>query len=263
MSNELLSDARLKSEAEFQNQRVLGGAEARDRFYYLSNRALEDYQRTLEDVAGQDVLVAGCSEGGVTPLARRGARVTGIDIASEAITRLTAGIEREGLQDLASAKLMNAEDLTFPDNSFDLICCTGVVHHLDIERTMPSWVRVLRPGGRVSMNEPMAWHPAVAAYRALTPSMRTPDEHPLTPKDIKIFRRYFEEVTVRGYVLTSLLSLPFALRPQLSILKQVSLGALERLDDSLVKRIPQLAYFCWTAVIELSHPKKASKSPSA
>lgn len=102
---------RLALETEFQNRRVTaieegGHEEPRERFYYLLERAQRVFDETLSDVRGQRVLVVGCSEGLVTPLARRGARVTGIDISTEAIRRLTESIRREGLQELANAQVM-------------------------------------------------------------------------------------------------------------------------------------------------------------
>lgn len=95
--------------------------------------------------------MVGCSAGGVTPSARKGAIVHGIDIADEAIKRLQAAIERENLSHIAKATLMDAEDLTLQDKSFDVICCTGVLHHLDIDKAAASWSRKLKPEGSVYM----------------------------------------------------------------------------------------------------------------
>src|SRR5262245_3300223 len=146
---------RLRKEAEFQNQRVknigVGRAEPRDRFYYLADRAGQHYEDLFEDVEGKSILVVGCSAGGVTPLARKGALVQGIDIADEAIKRLQAAIERENLSHAAKATLMDAENLAMEDRSLDIICCTGVLHHLDIEKAASSWSRKLKSDGSVYM----------------------------------------------------------------------------------------------------------------
>lgn len=255
------TDDRLRAEADFQNERIRAGqdTEARNRFYYLAERARDRYQAELADVRGQRVLIVGCSEGGVTPMARRGAaKVVGIDIADEAIRRLNEGIEEEGLADRASALVMDAENLDFPPESFDLIACSGVLHHLDVERAASSWARALDPSGKVVMLEPMAWNPAAAVYRRLTPSMRTEFEHPLKPKDVEILKRHFEEVEVESFVLTSLLSLPGAYVSRLEPYRDKALRVLESVDDVLFSAIPPLRYLGWTSVIVCRRPRRGS-----
>jgi len=253
-------EERLKAEASFQNRRVQasaeGGAEARDRFYYLADRARRRYHDLLEGLAGKRVLIVGCSEGGVTPMARKGAVVTGIDIADEAIRRLNDALAREGLADRGDARVMNAEALDFPPATFDCICCAGVLHHLDVEKAAESWARCLKPDGYVAVLEPMAWHPLVALYRAVTPSMRTRDEHPLKPRDVRVLRRHFASVRVRGFVLTSVASLLWAFLPDVLRLKRGTRWLCERLDDLLLAVLPPLRYFCWTSVIRLARPRR-------
>jgi SAM-dependent methyltransferase len=254
-------ESRLRSESEFQNRRIRAGydAEARVHFYYLAEKARARYWQLLSDVAGKRVLVVGCSDGGVTPLARKGAVVTGVDIADEPLRRLNGAIWREGLRDRASCLVMNAEDLAFRADSFDMICCAGVLHHLDVERAAPSWARALKPGGRVAMLEPMAYHPLVMLYRLLTPSQRMADEHPLLPKDIATLRAHFGRVEATGYVLLSPLSLVWLLLPHVLSLKVRLLATLERIDSWLLGHVPWLKYFCWTCVIELAEPLKISR----
>jgi SAM-dependent methyltransferase len=254
-------EQRLRSEAEFQDRRVAaaheGKTEVRDRFYFLAEPAMQRYNDALGDLSGKRVLVVGCSEGGVTPIARKGARVTGIDIAPEAISGLNDLIKREGLQDRADAMVMDAMNPDFPDSTFDLICCTGVLHHLDTHQSAVAWSRILKPTGRVVMLEPMAWNPAVAVFRMLTPSMRTPDEHPLTPKDFSLLKRSFDAVQTHAYVMTSVLALGWLIVPDFWDIRRRTSKVLGAVDRALLSVIPPLKYFCWTAVIELRQPRKS------
>src|SRR3546814_1101008 len=80
---------------------------------------------------------------------------------------------------------MNAEAMTFPDDSFDLVFGSGIIHHLDIDRAFGEIARVLRPGGRAVFIEPLGLNPAIELYRRFTPSARTPDEHPLLRRDFR------------------------------------------------------------------------------
>jgi len=251
---------RLDAEADFQNSRSSGELELhnrrRSKFYYLIDNARSYYDQILyELIIDKRVIVAGCAEGSVTPLTRSGAKkVTGVDIASEPINKLNQSIDREGLSGKAEAIVGNAEDLPLPNDSFDVICCSGVLHHLDIRLAMNSWSRVLNKDGAVIMMEPMALNPIIFLYRLLTPKMRTKDEHPLLPRDIRILNDYFSDVKVEGFVLTSLFSLLFTYMPN-NYLRNKSYVLLENVDRKILKWFPKLSYICWTSVIILKSPR--------
>ncbi len=250
---------RLLNEARFQDQRVVaahqGEVEARGKFYFLAQPAFRKYESAFGNVEGKRILVVGCSEGGVLPFARKGARVTGIDISPEAIASLDRRIEDEGLAHLADAYVMDAHDPEFDARTFDIICCTGVLHHLETERAIQAWKRILKSDGQVIMLEPMAWNPVVALYRILTPSMRTPDEHPLKPVDFRSMDRAFGSVVTHAYVLSSVLALGWLIVPDFWNIRRRTAAALGKLDGLLLRAVPSLKYFCWTAVIELRAPR--------
>jgi len=246
---------RLREEADFQNRRVATHQpEARDKFYFLAQRAIQRYQSYLAEPAGKRVLVVGCSQGGVTPLARAGATVVGIDIAEEPVARLRAAIATEGLGERARALVMDAEAADFPARSFDLICCTGVLHHLDVERAARTWSQILAPTGAVVMLEPLAWSPAAALYRWLTPEARTPYEHPLKPGDIRVLRQHFARVDMESYAFTSTLAAVWAFLPRLVVLRTATLRVLEALDTMLFWLVPALKHLAWTSVIRCAEP---------
>jgi 2-polyprenyl-3-methyl-5-hydroxy-6-metoxy-1,4-benzoquinol methylase len=251
-------DCRLKAEAQFQNRKVQTEqmVKTRTKFYPIARTARARYRSLLDDVKERKVLIVGCSEGGVTPLARKGAFVTGIDIAEIPIVRLNEAIKREGLDDRCSVMVMNAEGLDFSENTFDIIGCSGVLHHLDIERAAKCWARVLKTDGRIAMMEPMAWNPVVALYRFVTPFMRTRDEHPLTPRDIGVLKKYFQRVEIEGFVLTSVLSIVFVYLPVTSSIKKRFMRTLDKLDSWILRHCPHLTYFCWISVIQLFEPRK-------
>jgi SAM-dependent methyltransferase len=99
-------------------------------------------------LASQDVLEIGTGNGSHAALLARHARsFTGIDLTNYAVDstqrRLTlAGLSGRALQ-------MDAEQMSFPDQSFDFIWSWGVIHHsADTGRILAEIARVLRPGGR-------------------------------------------------------------------------------------------------------------------
>lgn len=103
----------------------------------------------LPDVAGRDVIELGCGTAYVSAwLARRGARVVGID-ASRRQLETARRLQREHGLDFPLI-LGNAESVPFPDASFDLaISEYGASIWADPYRWIPEAARLLRPGGRL------------------------------------------------------------------------------------------------------------------
>lgn len=103
--------------------------------------------RILPDVKGLDVIELGCGTAYVSAwLARRGARVTGIDNSEEQLK--TAGALQEE-HDLHFPLIYgNAEKVPLPSSSFDLaISEYGAAIWCDPYLWIPEASRLLRPGG--------------------------------------------------------------------------------------------------------------------
>ncbi|MDD4904147.1 MAG: methyltransferase domain-containing protein [Candidatus Bipolaricaulis sp.] len=101
----------------------------------------------LPDVRGLRGLDVGCGEGHNTRhIARRGARMTGIDIADVFVRHAR---EEEGREPLGiDYRVASAYDLPFPDRSFGFV--TAVMCLMDmpnVERAVAEVYRVLEPGG--------------------------------------------------------------------------------------------------------------------
>ncbi len=98
---------------------------------------------------GADVLEVGVGLGtDHVQLARAGAHLSGIDLTSRGVELTRQRLHQEGLASTLS--VMDAEQLSFPDDSFDMIYSFGVLHHTtSLERALREIRRVLRPGGRV------------------------------------------------------------------------------------------------------------------
>ena len=111
--------------------------------------AIDAYLEHLGEVEGKDVLDIGCGPGFfAVELARRGARVTAVDISSEMLQKTlararAAGVELRVLQ-------ADCQALDFGENSFDLICSRNVVWNLAWPReAYEVWWKMLRSDGRI------------------------------------------------------------------------------------------------------------------
>lgn len=251
-------DQRLAREAEHQDRRMAqalaGEVELRDRFYFINRAANQKYESFHTGLGAKRVVVVGSSDCGVTPLARQGIRVEGIDISAVSIEKLQRSIEREGLQAVASARVMNAEELRYPPASIDVITCSGVLHHIDVDKALRSWARCLKSDGAAVIFEPLALHPLVALFRLLTPAMRTADEHPLRAGDFHIMRRYFGCVERSDFGFFTPLCAGIALVPGMRKAAAALLPWLESADAGILRVAPFLRNFCWLTVVRLTQP---------
>jgi ubiquinone/menaquinone biosynthesis C-methylase UbiE len=81
---------------------------------------------------------------------------------------------------------MDAHTLQFEENKFDMVFGFGILHHLEASTAFDEICRVLKPGGRVLLQEPLADNFLLKMFRLLTPKARTKDERPFTKEDIEL-----------------------------------------------------------------------------
>lgn len=99
------------------------------------------------DWAGKRVLDLGCAGGFMAEaLHERGAVVTGIDPAEEAIAAARAHAGQTGRA--IAYDIGVGEDLPYEDHGFDAVVCVDVLEHVrDLQQVIREIARVLRPGG--------------------------------------------------------------------------------------------------------------------
>jgi ubiquinone/menaquinone biosynthesis C-methylase UbiE len=247
---------RLIKEKAFHDRRFGGDDSERaaaDKYYTIMEKAISEYSsRAISKGRDGTMLEYGCATGLESKLWLDVCKkLVGIDISSEAIDKATQNLEEMGYSDKATYVEMNAEQLEFEDSMFDAIVGNGIIHHLELNACYKELARVLSPSGSAVFIEPTGHNPVINAYRALTPSMRTEDEHPVLMKDIELAKLYFDNVQVVHYNLFTILATPFRnagfFQPLLSLLHAVDRG---------IFKIPGMKKYGWTVVMELSQPKK-------
>jgi len=98
--------------------------------------------------------------------------LTAIDVSSEGLRQARNAVPR------ARFVLMDAQQLEFASDTFDVVCGMAILHHLDLHRAIPKLARVLRPGGVGLFMEALGHNPLINAYRRLTPEVRGGDAAP-------------------------------------------------------------------------------------
>jgi 2-polyprenyl-6-hydroxyphenyl methylase/3-demethylubiquinone-9 3-methyltransferase len=113
--------------------------------------ALDEHSRT--PLSGKTALDVGCGAGLLTePLARLGAKVTGIDATPEVID-----VARDHANAVGLAIDYRAGDIQELDGHFDLITCMEVIEHVaDPALFVKALARRLAPGGLLVLSTPNA-----------------------------------------------------------------------------------------------------------
>jgi SAM-dependent methyltransferase len=254
-------DDRLEREREFHDARFSAASPARaaDRFYAI-NRASDRYFRDALDAlpAASVVLDYGCGEGAYAAIhaARRGHRVTAIDLSPVAIEHARREAEEAGVAGSIDFRVMNAEALELEPAGFDFVCGLGVIHHLDIGASLREVARVMAPAGEALFVEPLGHNAVINAYRSRTPAQRTVDEHPLVMGDLEMFASRFARVETTYFHLLGLLALPL----RSTVRFDQTLRVLDSLDR-LLFRTPARR-FAWMIGLRLAGPRADAQEVS-
>jgi ubiquinone/menaquinone biosynthesis C-methylase UbiE len=102
------------------------------------------------------VLVVGCGVGITTCyLAKKyGCSVVGVDLSASMVARSKERAKRHDVENQARFSVADAQSLPFGDATFDAVICESVNAFIgDKPKALSEYVRVIRPGGYVGLNE--------------------------------------------------------------------------------------------------------------
>ena len=219
--------------------------------------------RHMGNISGKRLLDLGCGAGeNSVYFAKKGARCVASDYSSgmvEVALQLAAanGVNIEG-------RTMNAIALDCPDNTFDFVYASNLLHHLpEPETAIREMHRVLKPGGKACFWEPLRHNPIINVYRRLATSVRTEDETPLDINIVEFVQSQFSRTTYDTFWLATLwIFLRFYLIEKVDpnqerywkkiISEQARLEPeyrrLENLDV-ILKKMPLMKRFAWNLAV--------------
>jgi ubiquinone/menaquinone biosynthesis C-methylase UbiE len=225
-----------------------------NRRYYDATGLSKDYVDAWirDQVKGKVFLDYACGNGrNAIKAAKWGAALSiGLDISRVSVENAKREAQKQGLEGNTWFVQADAENTMLPDNSIDMIVCSGMLHHLDLSYAFPELRRILKPGGRILAMESLNYNPAIKIYRAITPEMRTDWEkaHILSLKDIRFASRFFRVASVKYWHIASLIA------PYARIMK--ALPVLDAVDRVLTK-LPGVKLLAWIFTFELVKPESA------
>jgi SAM-dependent methyltransferase len=152
---------------------------------------------------GKNALELGCGTGVfLQKVAAAGSRIRGLDLS---IDLLLKARDRVAVLPNVSLDRGNAEQLPYPNATFDTVYGSSILHHLDLDAALSEAFRVLKPGGWLVFAEPNALNPQVALMfhcRPLKPYFAvSPDERAFTRFRAarSLHRLGYESVLVRPF----------------------------------------------------------------
>jgi SAM-dependent methyltransferase len=120
-----------------------------------------------------------------------GAKVVGIDISPDLIAIAKRRLYRYGVS--AEVRVGSTYETGLPEKSIDVVFCVSLLHHLEIHQAKQEICRILRPGGRFIVKEPVRFSWTVKQLRRLFPAKQDISgfEYPLSFRQVELLRKGF------------------------------------------------------------------------
>ena len=236
-----------RREKEFHDElHILNKRRFQNKFYKAVYNLYEDFFYILKKkVQSKDVLDYGCGTSNLVEKVSnfKPKKLVAIDVSGEAIKK--AKSETKSEESKIDYRVENCENSNLTSDAFDIIYGSGILHHLNLNKSLKELNRILKKGGIILFAEPMATNPIINIYRKFTPKARSVDEHPLVFQDIKLIESMFKNVEVKYYGFLTLIFFPFYKSPENSKLFRFISGI-----DRMILKTKYLRFLAWSVLVK-------------
>jgi len=209
------------------------------RFYWATKHSFvsEKEKKLLSQLSaanGNSILEVGCGEGPNLANISNKYDKSGVDYSQELIA-----FSRKNIRD-ASFYCQDATNLQFPDDSFDIVFCRDLIHHLrNRSKLISEMYRVCKPGGSVFLIESNGWNPIINVFSYIIKSEQ--DVRRITPNYMSHLLEKYDVTSWKYSEPLSLWRFLFHYRfglPRLAIYRSVSLlyGCLDKLFHLIIPK---------------------------
>lgn len=262
-----MQDKTLEKEREFHDAWAstidVDGIRVKDYFEACTAPENRFILQNLGDIRGKRLLDLGCGAGeNSVYFAMKGAQCVASDYSPGMVECALKLAEANGVK--IEGHTANAMALDFPDNSFDIVYASNLLHHLpEPEKAIQEMYRILKPGGKACFWEPLKHNPVINVYRRIATKVRTEDEMPLDINMVNFVKSLFSETTYDTFWIATLwIFLRFYLIEKVNpneerywkkiIIEQERLEPIyHRLEgvDSVLKKLPLMKRFAWNLAV--------------
>lgn len=174
--------------------------------------------------------------------------ITAIDISDEELEHARRNSSKLSIGNITFL-CQDAEHTELASESFDVVICIGVLHHLDLYSATNELHRLLKPGGVAICLEALGHNPFINLYRRMTPRLRTSWEtdHILRLEDIGKIESHFNGRERYFFHISTL----FALLFRRTFLFPFVLKITQNLDAKVLCNLPLVRRLSWQCIFLL------------
>lgn len=206
-------------------------------------QSLKDHFGSLKN---KKVLEIGPGKGyNLLQFAKLGAYVTAIDISKNSLNLSKELLARHNLSSKVKFIQMDAHNLQFKKNEFDIVFLQTTLMHLDPLKVANQCKKVLKNNGIFLFIEPSAHNLLIKSYRSFFSKFKETKPDYLTYEQAIKISKLFKSWEIKGFYLFSFFCLIF---DENSFLYNLSSSILKRTEEILLMAFPALKKKTWLYV---------------